>query len=100
MLVVLVLFVDYVSMLSMTHCMWYRITGYEREDMRLDVTTAAVNFNGIIVFCAVMSRGLVHRYQHFGAKPAASILTIENECSRFLVSQSIRRHMTRLRCLS
>jgi hypothetical protein len=52
-LVVLVLFVDYVlvSMLSMTHCMWYRITGNERVDMRYDVTTAVVNFNGIIVFC-------------------------------------------------
>jgi hypothetical protein len=50
-LVVLVLFVDNVSILSMTHCMWYRITGNERVDMRFDVTTAVVNFNGIIVFC-------------------------------------------------
>ena len=49
-------------------------------DLRFDVTAAAVNFNGIIVFCAVMSRGLIHRYQHFGGKLVASIFTVENEC--------------------
>lgn len=94
-MLIIVLFVGNVSMLSMTHCMCYRITGYERVDVRFDMTTAAVNFNGIIVFYAVMSCGSVHRYQHFGGKPTASIFTVENECNRFLISQTIRRHMTR-----